>query len=250
MKKNILVNLLVPGQAALRKKVKQLEEDLIEKERILSIISHDLRGPFQNIIGFSEMMATENFLPEDIRRYACLINGQASSAYNLLDFLTDYFKAKKNQVITSINLKEEVNNIIDFFKPSACQKQIKISNFVAREIIIKTDLNALRAVIRNLISNALKFTPSGRGIFISAINADGLLEISVTDSGNGIEKKRLEKIFFKLSSTPGTNREKGSGLGLFICREMAEEMGGKISVHSVLGKGATFTLTLPSNMVE
>jgi signal transduction histidine kinase len=249
MKKNVLINLLVPGQIALRKKVENLQAELIEKERILSIISHDLRGPFQNIIGFSEMMTTETFSPEDIRRYACLINGQANSAYSLLNILTDYFKAKKNRVIVAVNLKEEVNSIMDFFKPSACQKQIKISNFVPREIIIQVDSNALRAVIRNLISNALKFTPSGRGIFISAINADGFLEVSVTDSGNGIEKKRLEKIFFKISSTPGTNKEKGSGLGLFICREMAETMGGKISVHSVLGKGTTFTLTLPSNMV-
>lgn len=255
--KKFLINLRSIGKSVkLRQKIEELEsknqesdKKIREMEKLFSLIAHDLRSPFNGFLGLTELLASEYGMSvaeqkENLKE----MHKQANNVFDLLNNLLNWSRARMGQnsvSLINLNLKETVDNIINLLQMKACEKQISIINRVPANTIIHADADITEIVIRNLISNSLKFTNSGGIITISEITADNLVQVSVTDTGIGIKPESLKKLFSpEFYSTPGTNNEKGTGLGLLLCREMIEQQGGQISASSTVGKGAIITFTV------
>ncbi|WP_445749230.1 PAS domain-containing sensor histidine kinase [Polaribacter sp.] len=227
------------------------------KDKLFSIIGHDLRSPFNNILGFSDLLIKRQHDPtfKDSEKYLKIINGLANNTLILLDNLLNW--AKSQTGVLNINkenllLSDIINEEIKLNKPIAKTKNIALNCFNEEEIKIFGDKNLLKTVFRNLISNAIKFTKPEGEIKIFVIKKNDWVEVTISDNGIGINKEKL-KDFFNLSqikSTVGTANEKGSGLGLVLCKEFVEKHGGKIWVESEFGKGSDFKFTLPLNKLE
>ena len=233
--------------------LQKLNELNATKDKFFSIIGHDLRTPFQAIIGFSELLKNEKseFYTEKMRTIVTRIHNAGKSAS---DLLTNLLMWSRSQTGT-IDYKPEIfllkaifDSEIDVLIISASKKGISISINSPGEIKVYADKNMVGTVIRNLISNAIKFTPENGNIQIYCQSKGEFIETTVSDSGVGIDNNLLNKIFdidFK-TSTPGTNNESGTGLGLILCKEFIEKNNGNIFVQSVPGEGSRFIFTLPS----
>ena len=236
------------------KELKASEENLknanATKNKFFSIIGHDLRSPFNALIGFSHLMLKNNITLEEIKKYAKIVNETSVSTFQLLDNLLDWTRLQTGNLISNIqstNLTELVNNSYLILKNQAIQKNIKIVSQIEPDIYVDVDKKMIETVIRNLTSNAIKYCNSGDTISILLKKTDGIALISVKDSGVGINKDVLSKLF-KIEhsiSTKGTNNETGTGLGLILCKEFVEKNGGEIWVESELGKGSIFKIKLP-----
>ncbi len=222
------------------------------KDKLFSIIAHDLRSPFNNILGFSDMLI-ENisiFEINDSKKYLGFINSSAQNTLNLLDNLLNWAKTHSDKINFNprkVVLSEIIKETIENSNTIASIKNIEFNNLQLDEINVVADLNMLQTILRNLISNAIKFTNSNGKIDISAISIDGFAQVTVTDNGVGMSKETIDKLF-KIEtneSTIGTANEKGSGLGLLLCQEFVEIQGGQIWVESEVGKGSSFKFTLP-----
>lgn len=222
------------------------------KDKFFSIIAHDLRGPFNSIIGFSEVLRDQirekNY--ENIEEYAGIIQNSSQRTMDLLKNLLDWARlqtGKMEMVSVDFNLNEILKETIELLNDSASQKSIQIVNAINHEIMIHTDKSMMSTILRNLISNAIKFSHPGGKITLSTEQRDQKTIFLVTDNGIGISKSdqlRMFKIEENLS-TPGTHNEKGTGLGLILCKEFIEKYGGTIWVESKEGVGTTFYFTLP-----
>lgn len=222
------------------------------KDKMLSIISHDIRTPIGNIVSFVDMILSDYdfYDMEKIRAYLDIIKFSASSCYHLIDNLLKWAFIQKKQLKPNpriIDLKELTLEMISFFSNSADKKDIKLKSEIFKDIKVWADEEMIKTIIRNLISNAIKFTNKSGRIIINAAVKEGFVEFSVSDNGVGIEDERLEKIFNKkdFTTTYGTENEKGSGLGLILCSDFIELNDGKIWVESEAGKGSNFIFTLP-----
>jgi len=222
------------------------------KDKMLSIISHDIRTPIGNIVSFVDMILSDYdfYDMEKIRAYLDIIKFSASSCYHLIDNLLKWAFIQKKQLKPNpriIDLKELTLEMISFFSNSADKKDIKLKSEIFKDIKVWADEEMIKTIIRNLISNAIKFTNKSGRIIINAAVKEGFVEFSVSDNGVGIEDERLEKIFNKkdFATTYGTENEKGSGLGLILCSDFIELNDGKIWVESEAGKGSNFIFTLP-----
>ena len=224
------------------------------KNKLFSIIAHDLRSPFTAIIGFSNMLVDsyEEFDDEERKKMIVTVHDSANGAYKLLENLLTWARSQSGRIDfipKDIYLKEVVSETVSALFAPASKKEIKISETVSDKDMISADKNMVSTVIRNLISNAIKFTPKKGTIQISTKKqADSnLIEISVKDSGIGIPKDKINELFRvdKNSSTAGTEGEQGTGLGLILCKEFVEKHGGKIWVESEIGEGSEFKFTLP-----
>jgi len=233
----------------------KLKESNITKEKFISIIAHDLKNPFFSIIGFSQLLV-DNFDKYDVttqKMYIEKIYNSVTYTHKLLDnILTWTFLQKKSIEIKleNENLFLLVKDTLELFKETLNEKSILLSNQIKTDINIKVDKNLLATILRNLVSNAIKFTPNGGNIKITSdfITVDNInyIKISVKDSGVGISKEKLLKLF-KITekvSTKGTNNETGTGLGLILCKEFVEKHGGKIWVESEAGNGSNFIFTI------
>ncbi len=240
------------SEEALKESEAKLKEINASKDKFFSIIAHDLKNPFNGIIGFSNILKEEtNELDvPTIQQYANMINKAALQVFRLLENLLSWARIQQNQVSlnpTTLMLKEITNDAISLLKENANKKRITIANNIPDELNIKADSEMLNTIIRNLLSNAIKFTPSNGKIELNAVEEKNHVEISVKDNGKGISKENLSKLF-KLDSsysTPGTEKEEGTGLGLILCKEFVEKHGGTISVESELNKGSIFSFTIP-----
>lgn len=222
------------------------------KDKFFSIIAHDLRGPFNSIIGFSEVLRDQirekNY--ENIEEYAGIIQNSSQRTMDLLKNLLDWARlqtGKMEMVTVDFNLNEILKETTELLNDSASQKSIQIVNAINQEIMIHTDKSMMSTILRNLISNAIKFSHPGGKITLSTEQRDQKTIFLVTDNGIGISKSdqlRMFKIEENLS-TPGTHNEKGTGLGLILCKEFIEKYGGTIWVESKEGVGTTFYFTLP-----
>ena len=232
---------------------KQLKYESETKDKFFSIISHDLISPFSSVLSGTEMMANhaETQSKEELVRLAGMVHERGQSVFNLLRNLLDWARlqiegGRLNP--ESVRLRDVADHSIDVLAPAAEEKGIRIENAIENEAAF-ADPNAVNAVMRNLVSNAIKFTPSGGDVRVSSSAGDGKVQVTVSDTGVGISKERLATIFDldRVSSTTGTNREQGTGLGLILCKEMVELNGGAFWIESTEGEGSHFHFTLPAH---
>jgi signal transduction histidine kinase len=231
---------------------KELEELNATKDKFFTIIAHDLKNPFNTVIGLSELLI-ERFDTYDlykIKDFITQIHKFSNNAYNLLEDLLQWAKSQTGRIevkIDKVDVFELAFENITLYQEDANKKGVKLESNVKMHTFISADRNMITTVLRNLISNAIKFTNHGDKIVLDTFKADEYIEISVADTGIGIPEKNLEKIFAIDSnlSTQGTADESGTGLGLILSREFIEKNGGTISVKSKEGNGTTFTFKVP-----
>lgn len=231
----------------------ELARSNASKDRFFSILSHDLRSPFGGILGFTELLRTdlEQLSPDEIREFAGHIHTSAEQALKLIDNLLQWSMFETGGMrhqATLLRLDEVAGEVLALLASVASQKQIHLTMAPNPAAVARADRDMVQTVLRNLIGNALKFTPAGGRVAINFAIRGGWIEVSVTDSGVGLNEEQLSRIFqgdLNLS-TRGTEGEKGMGLGLMLCRQFAEKCGGRIWAESHPGRGATFTFTLPA----
>lgn len=238
-------------------KVDELQKANATKDKFFSIIAHDLRGPFSGFLGLTQIMAED--LPkltlDQIQNLAVSMKNSATSLYNLLENLLEWARMQKGTIEfnpENIILKNVVNDVTDLMNEIAVSKKISIANLITDKMLVFADENMLKTIFRNLLSNALKFTNTGRKVEIGAVIKDENPEIYVQDNGNGIKSEDINKLFQNALnfSTSGTENEKGTGLGLMLCHEFVALHGGSIRVESEVGKGTRFSFMLPDNSPE
>jgi len=230
-------------------KLRQLNAD---KDRFISILGHDLKNPFNNILGFSGILTDEieSLNNEEIKDIAKNINKSAHIINKLLEEILLWARTQQGKIPFKpqiLNFRDICNNIFEVLKPNADAKNITIDFSTGDHINVFADVDMFKAVLRNLVSNAIKFTNAGGTISITANQTDSNITISVSDNGIGIAPHNLMKLFemAEVSTTKGTAEETGTGLGLLLCKEFVEKHGGKIWVESEVGKGSDFKFTLP-----
>ncbi len=236
----------------IEQRTSQLIEIVSTNGKFLSIIAHDLRSPFSSIIGILELlkMSLKEFNKDEIEEYINIVYNSANNTLVLLDNLLLWAVSQnkeKNFIPVKINLYDLLHEEIESLKTLAMQKQITMSHGVEPGLNVSADLQMVKTIFRNLINNAIKYTHAYGKIVITAVENKQFVEVTVNDNGIGIsddERKNLFKID-SLHSTPGTRNEKGTGLGLLLCKEFVELHGGNIRVESEAGKGSRFSFTLP-----
>lgn len=231
--------------------LKKLNSD---KDRFLQIIAHDLKNPFQSLLGFSDMLLNNmhKYSIDRIESQVKIIHQAAHETYNFLVNLLLWSKTQSGKLnfdTQNIIFREVCDEIISNLKNHAQLKDISLSCLESDNIVVTADLNMLKTVLRNLISNAIKFTNRNGQIKIYTEENSNTITITVSDNGVGIKNEKLQELwdFTKSTSTKGTENEKGTGLGLLICKEIVEKNGGRIWVESELGKGSDFKFTIPLN---
>lgn len=222
------------------------------KDKLFSVMAHDLRSPLTSIMGFTSLL--EESLPQidekETRYYLSMVNNSAQKINTLLEDLLDWGRIQTGQVLFNpqeTNLSDLINDVRAYLEGNAALKLITLTSDVDEALMTKVDRNMMQAVIRNLISNAIKFTHRKGSVNISAIKLHQYIQITVTDTGVGMNQETLENLFTSVAieSKVGTLNEKGSGLGLLVCREYVEIHKGNISATSVVGQGSVFTVLLP-----
>jgi len=231
------------------KKLKDLNET---KDKFFSIIAHDLKGPVSGIIGISALLKEEakNLDISTIVQYAELINNSSLQTHQLLDNLLKWARMQEGKIsfnpVTN-ELQLVADEVILLLSDLATRKKLMITNNVPAQLMVKADTEMLKTILRNLISNAIKFTPTSGKIEIKASIKGSEIEIVVADNGVGIKAENVCKLFMTdiTFSTHGTENERGTGFGLILCKEFVERHGGIITVESIPGKGSQFKFTLP-----
>ncbi len=224
------------------------------KDKLFKMIAHDLRTPFNNILGYSEILleSTTNDSIEEIQNFALRINRAAQVAYESTNGLLEWVMTNTVNIEPDIK-KHNINNFLREitieFSNRIKEKSLVLDIEVPENLEGYFDKNMVSSILRNLLSNAIKFSPENKQLKIKIENTNNYLNFSVIDQGIGIAEDRLEIIFSAdpKTSSPGTKGEKGSGLGLSICKDFVEKQHGKIWVKSELGKGCTFSFSIPSN---
>lgn len=236
---------------SLNKSTEELKVLNSTKDKFFSIIAHDLRSPFQALLSSSELLATEieSLSQEDIRSFSRGLNDSLKNLFGLLENILHWSMMQRNMLDynpVNLNLCDVVDKIIGVLNQSAIRKNISITNNVDAGVFVNADANMIRSVVQNLILNAIKFSKTEGRIIVSSIEKNGFVEISVQDSGIGIESEKSSMLFNfnTLFTTKGTEGEEGTGLGLPLCKEFVERNDGKIWVESELGKGSKFIFTL------
>jgi len=222
-----------------------------EKDKFFSIIAHDLKGPLSAFLGATQILSDEiqNMSLEEIKEITINMKDSASNLYGLLENLLEWSRLKRGLMDFNperIEIKRLISQSIEVLKESARKKNITIRFSFSEDLEIFADLHMLETIVRNLVSNAIKFTPVGGKVIISASRTnDQLIEINVIDSGIGMSPEMKSKLFHisEKFSRQGTEGEPSTGLGLLLCKEFIEKHKGRIHVESVEGKGSMFTLT-------
>jgi signal transduction histidine kinase len=240
------------AEKALEKSAARLKELIATKDKFFSIIAHDLKGPFNSIIGLSEILNQQikNHNYAEVGKYVEIIQNSSQQAFELLVNLLEWSKSQTGLMVFSpveINIIQAIEESINLLREEATQKNIAITMDTPQKLMAKVDPAMLNTILRNLFSNAIKFTNPGGGMVISAERTTDELVISVTDNGVGISQESIDKLFRieETHSTLGTLKEKGTGLGLLLCKEFVEKHEGRIWVESEPDKGSTFRFSIP-----
>jgi two-component system sensor histidine kinase/response regulator len=242
----------VKTHLALKRAKEELQEANAAKDKFFSIIAHDLRSPFSHLISLPELIEEniDRYSKDQIKRFLSGLRISAKNIFALLENLLAWSRLQRGVMEYSpkeIFLEEIAMNNVYLFQSGAEQKQITLRTLVQENTIVYADHKMVETIIRNLLSNALKFTDTGGTIDISAIPNDNFVEIAISDTGTGMSEKVISKLFrldIKYSKS-GTAGEKGTGLGLLLCKDLVEKNRGRIWVESEVGKGSTFKFTLP-----
>ena len=220
------------------------------KDKLFSIIGHDLRGPIGALQGLLKLMVSGEIAKEDFSKFIPKLRGDVDHILFTLNNLLSWGYSQMNGTVTKpkmVNLNKLVESSINLLSEMASNKSIKIIDELPEECLILADENQVDVVVRNLISNAIKFTPENGLITLEADEMENYWKVKIRDTGIGMDKKTRDKLFKENSNitTYGTNNEKGTGLGLSLCKEMVVKNKGKIWVESVPQKGSTFYFTMP-----
>ena len=251
----LLLQLKVQEQTfELTEKNKELQINNATKDKFFSIIAHDLRGPFSGFLGLTEIMVEDlpSLSMKDIHDIAISMKHSATNLFRLLENLLQWARIQRGLIPFNPEVMELlpiVRESADLLYETSKNKEIEISYIFPPHLKGLADSNLLQTVIRNLVSNAVKFTPKGGKILISASQTDEkTVEIAIKDSGIGMSPSLIDKIFRLDGQTnrKGTEGEPSTGLGLLLCKEFVEKHGGKLWAESVEGKGSTFYFTIPS----
>jgi len=236
----------------MKKNEKVLKELNKTKDKLFSIIAHDIKNPFNVILGYSNLLSNNfyDFKQEELKGFADKIMNAGENVYKLLDDLLVWAKSQMGQlkvVPSAIDMHNIARDIFNHFAVLANHKNLELVNDIPENTLIYADYEMIRFVFRNLVHNAIKFTPEkGRISFSSRINNDKCI-IEVSDTGIGIKEEKLGSMFEMLDimEDRNTNDGKGTGLGLYLSKDMVTKNKGTIEVESTVDKGTTFTITLP-----
>jgi signal transduction histidine kinase len=241
----------------LRKSESQLKELNATKDKFFNIVAHDLKNPFTSLLGATELLFQniQNMDKEKIARLAQILNDSAKSGYAILLNLLDWSRSQTGMIKINpqkINLKKLLDENIADLHLNCLDKEITMLSELRDDIHIISDRNMLNTVLRNLLSNAIKFTNRGGEVLVSANLENDQVTVCVKDSGIGISSDNKESLFRIDSkySRPGTEKELGTGLGLKLCKEFIEKLGGKIWVESIENIGSKFIFSIPLMIEE
>ncbi len=236
-------------------KSKELSKSNAEKDKFFSIIAHDLRSPFNGFLGLTQIMSEElqSLTMTEVQEIAADMSKSANNLYRLLENLLKWAQIQQGMISFNpevIQLDLVVGESIDMIQESAKNKDIELVTDIPAGLVAFADTNMLQSIIRNIFSNAVKFTPKGGKINLSAkASGNKCIEIAIQDSGIGMDQMLIDNLFRidVKTSRLGTESEPSTGLGLLLCKEFVEKQGGKIWVESKEGSGSTFYFTIPDN---
>ncbi len=234
-------------------RLKELNES---KDKLFSIISHDLRSPFNSLLGFSEILNTEfnTLTHEEVKQYLKVIYDTAKNLFGMTNNLLHYSRFQMGKIEfkpTILNLRKVINNSLKLLHGNLVKKNITVIHNVDKTINVVADEELLNSVLQNIISNSIKFTENSGEITITAMvtkffDKPNDVEINIKDTGIGMSKKDIDNVYNNIMfTTPGTEREYGTGLGLLLVKQFVEQIGGNIRIQSKVNLGTTFTFTLP-----
>lgn len=233
----------------------ELEKSNKTKDKLMSIIAHDLVNPFNSLIGMSDLLMkrSEKLDAATRRQYTELINNSAQSAFDLLQNLLAWARSQTGrikQVPEYLDLKTIIQEIINLNMANLGAKSIHVKSACPGNVKVWGDREMISTILRNLVNNSIKFVPSGGDISISARKENGKVRIEIKDNGVGMSPEKVKEILSsdELDPTTGTGGEKGSGIGLNLCKEFIRQHGGKLEIQSEEGKGSTFSFTLPEEV--
>jgi PAS domain S-box-containing protein len=246
----------------IEKQKQQLQELVATKDKFFTILAHDLINPFSLLLGYTSLLSEkiESYSIIETKEMINLLNKTTQQTYDLLQNLLQWAKSQTGKIIMQpeiLKIKSIIESNIALLKSNIDHKSIHVENNVQDGSFVFADENMLNTVVRNLLSNAIKFTQkNGRITFDTVTDKNdktnkneqkGFVTVCISDTGVGINREKLSTLFKveKSSTTIGTDKEKGTGLGLILCNEFVEKMGGKMSVESEVGKGSKFFFTLP-----
>lgn len=242
-----------------KEKIEQQKTGLQElnatKDKFFSIIAHDLRGPFSGIINLSQLLTlnSKEYSRDKIQEISLMISKSSEDTLNMLENLLNWAKVhqgKINFTPQNLNLYKSVYDIIALLYDQSERKKISIFINISEQLMVFTDNNMLQIVMRNLISNAIKFTPKGGEIMINAIEKDdSLIKFEVSDTGIGMDDLLINNLFKLDQNTNrlGTEKETSSGIGLILCNEFIISMGSELMITSKENEGSKFSFLLPIN---
>ena len=242
----------VVSQLELRRLTKELQQVLESKNKLFHILSHDLRSPFNGILAFSQALAdeAETLSREEIQDFSQTVLNSAEQFMHLIDNLlqcTRFELGSLEYQPNTVTIDSVVGNVLTLLKGNAAQKKVNLVCETNPATEVFADSTMLHSIFQNLIGNAIKFTPSNGRVTVRAADQGSMIQVSVIDSGVGVPPEKLAHLFELMAgrSTDGTAGEKGTGLGLLLCKDLVEKHGGQLWVDSVVGQGTSFHLTLP-----
>ncbi|PTN37174.1 ATP-binding protein [Desulfonatronum sp. SC1] len=239
-------------EAELVRKNEQLRKSIAEKDQFFSIIAHDLRSPFMGFLVFIRLLTQSDhrFEPTRIQRLCTDMKQSAESLYALLENLLEWAAMQRGAAVFAPKdhrLIDLVEECIDLMQGVAHHKNVMLTHVVPDDLAVFADTSMLNTVLRNLLSNAVKYSETGGTVLVAARQNNGAVQISVQDTGIGMDQKVMSRLFVldQVSSRKGTTGENGTGLGLILCKDFVEKHGGRIWARSEPNQGSTFTFTLP-----
>jgi signal transduction histidine kinase len=235
----------------IQRQKKELEALNVTKDKFFSVISHDMRGIFTPIVGSTDLIKhmVKKYDDPKLTKFTNNLSLSVKNALKLFENLLEWSRIQRGGITFApvhLSLKKLIEQSVELFKEHQKSKKIEIINNIPADYQVKADKDMIQTVVRNLVSNGLKFTHSGGTITIDAKKNENRIEVSVTDSGIGMSPENVSSLFSlkQTKSKKGTGGERGTGLGLILCKDFIEKNGGKIWVNSVIGKGTSFMFTL------
>lgn len=236
----------------IQKQKNELEKLNAIKDKLMSNIALEIKYVFNTLLGPSQLLAesAEMFSKNEIKKFGIRLSDAAQNTINILERLLDWTNIQRGIIEIhpqKVDLYDIVQNVVEFYRETAARKNIELTHAVDPETFVNTDLKIADTLLHNLVSNGLKYTASGGSVTISSETENGYESVSVCDTGVGMDEQERQRLF-KLDDPlkkPGTENEKGSGLGLILCKDLIQKNNGDIHVDSEPGKGSTFTFTLP-----